>query len=114
MADIITAENLPLVIGAIGTVIGGILASRQGDRLGARARHENPPPPESVIAGGLVMSNVGSADMIAALRDIAAAMREATDEARAYRTSETRSVLDLIEEKLGALEEEEKHDRLAR
>ncbi len=114
MADIITAENLPLVIGAVGTVIGGILAARQGHRLGDRARTENPPPPESVIAGGLVMSNVGSADMITALRDIATAIREATEEARVHRTSKTQSVLDRIEEKLGTLEEEERHGRLAR
>ena len=114
MADIITAENLPLVIGAIGTVIGGIVAARQGNRLGDRARSEKPPSPESVIAGGLVMSNVGSADMIMALRDIAGAVREATDEARAHRTAKTQSVLQRIEEKLGVLDDDEKHGRLAR
>lgn len=113
MADIITADNLPLVIGAIGTLFGGILASRHGGRQAELAKREATPSPETLI-GGLVMSNIGSSDMIGALRDIAKAVREATEDARAYRSSRTNSLLARIEEKLGELETGEKPMRDAR
>ena len=112
MADIINAENLPLVITAIGGALAGILVRRQGSRLGAQAKRTDPPPPDTVVAGGLVMSNVGSSDMIAALRDIAKALREATDEARAYRSSKTESLLGRIEDKLQELEDAESKRRM--
>lgn len=111
MADIITAENLPLVVGAVLSGLAGLAVWKEGGKLGDRARTEHPPAPDAVIAGGLVLSNVGAADMVGALRDIAKAVREATDEARAARSSRTESVLGRIEEKLGELEEAERGRR---
>jgi hypothetical protein len=108
MADIITADNLPLVVGAVLSGLAGLAVWKQGGKLGEQARSERPPSPDAVIAGGLMMSNVGSADMIGALRDIAKAVREATDEARAARSSRTESVLSRIEDKLEELDGVEK------
>lgn len=104
MADIITADNLPLVVGALLSGLAGLAVWKQGGKLGDQARSERPPAPEAMIAGGLVMSNVGSTDMIAALRDIAKAVREATDEARTARSSRTETVLGRIADKLAELE----------
>lgn len=108
MADIITADNLPLVVGAVLSGLAGLAVWKQGGKLGEQARMERPPPPATVIAGGLVMSNVGSADMIGALQDIAAAVREATDEARDYRESKTTTILARMQEQLDAIAAHEK------
>ena len=54
------------------------------------------------------MSNVGSHDMIVALQDIATAVREATREAKEYRSSKMVSMVEKMQEQLDMIAEGEK------
>ena len=106
MSDIITADNLPLVITALLTGAAGLAVWRHGGKLGDQAKHLA--PAETPTTGGVALTNDGAQKIADPLWRIAELLEAMLDDTKAFRAQRIADTLEEVRDGFKAMMERER------